>query len=398
MHCSRHLGVLTFFVIGALALSQIPIDEPPNERAVLKGSKTVLAYRLSQDARTVTMNSPTHETLIRLPSVARKAEPKLLGLLNHKAEIELFLGWVDPESKPGDFEHHIEIFRGRRGSEAVLVHVLTLIGGPTGRVSFFQPPDTHDAEAVLVDIQGGAYWGTTYLLAPDRQSVEKLFDAVDYQFADLDRDGIYELIAWDRRPFDMRCNFGIFGVRIYPEIFIRSGASYRKAWPPSEWVAADGQLETPFKRHETDFLDYQGVRRRVPWDAEFQIMAGFANLAADGVAELIVLQDRLRDDPAQMLAIYRLERGRFRLVAQTSLPPQRVAYLLLGIRNSPRGKEILVRTATPAKCEAGGIPEGSQIAETAYILDRDRLRPAQSRSRKPHMVKIFELVHGELPY
>jgi hypothetical protein len=311
------------------------------------------------------MNSATHEILIHLPSVARKAEPQLLGLLRHKDEIELFLGWVDPESKSGDFEHHIEIFRGRRGSEAVLAHVLMLFGGPKGRVSFFQPPDARDAEAVLVDIQGGAYWGTTYLLAPDRQSVEKLFDAVDYQFADLDRDGIYELIAWNRRPFDMRCSFGIFALRVYPEIFIRSGASYRKVWPLSAWVAADGQLVTHFKHHETDFLDYQGVRRRVPWEADFQIMAGFANLAGDGAAELIVLQDRLRDDPAQMLAIYRLETGRFRLVAQTSLPPQRVAYLLLGIRNSPRGKEILVRTATPAKCEAGGIPEGSQIAETA---------------------------------
>jgi hypothetical protein len=298
-------------------------------------------------------------------------------MLQHKAEIELFLGWVDPDH----FEHHIEVFRGGRGSNAVLVHDFMLLGGPGGGISFFQPPDGRDAETVLVDIQGGAYWSTTYLLAPDGQSVEKLFDAVDYQFVDLDRDGVYELIAWNRRPFDMRCNFGIFGVRIYPEIFLRSGASYHKAWPPSEWVASDPQVENHFKRHESDYIDYQGVRRRIPWGADLQIMAGFADLASDGAVELIVLQDRLRDDTAQTLAIYRLEKKVFRLMAQTPLPPQRVAYLLLGVRDSRDGKEVLVRTATPAKCEAGGIPEGSEIFETAYILNRDRLRPAQSRNR-----------------
>ena len=77
--------------------------------------------------------------LIRLPFVRRKAVPELLGMLNHGADVELFLGWVDPESQPGNFEHHVEIFRGRLGTDAALVHDFTLDGGPGMRVSFFNP-------------------------------------------------------------------------------------------------------------------------------------------------------------------------------------------------------------------------------------------------------------------
>ena len=76
--------------------------------------------------------------LIRLPSVHRKAVPKLMGMLHHGADIELFLGWVDLQSEPGNFEHHIEILHGRRGTEAALVRDITLFGGPGMGVSFFQ--------------------------------------------------------------------------------------------------------------------------------------------------------------------------------------------------------------------------------------------------------------------
>lgn len=90
--------------------------------------------------------------------------------------------------------------------------------------------------------KGNRFW-------PDRQSVVELFTSSDYQFADLDRDGVYELIAWNRRTFDVRCGFGIFAVRFYPEIFVRAGASYRKTWPPpdgrfptADWKTASGNI------------------------------------------------------------------------------------------------------------------------------------------------------------
>jgi hypothetical protein len=221
------------------------------------------------------------------------------------------------------------------------------LAAPVWESAFSKPPDARDIPAVLIDIQGGAYWGTTYILAPDRQSAIKLFSSSDYEFADLDRDGVYELIAWNRRPFDVRCNFGIFEVRFYPEVFVRAGASYQKIWPPSDWAIPDGGLLDRVRNHET---------KGVPWEANFQIVAGFADLAGDGAAELIVLQDRLREDPAQTLAVYRLAGKSFHLVAETSLLPRSIAYLLDGIRDSPEGKEVLVRTSTASQCKAGGDP------------------------------------------
>ena len=129
-----------------------------------------------------------------------------------------------------------------------------------------------------------------------------MFTSSDYEFADLDRDGVYELIAWNRRPFDVRCGFGIFAVRFYPEVFVRAGASYRKAWPPPDWPLPDGELENRFRNHES---------HGVPWGTNFQIVAGFADLAGDGAGELIVLQDRLREEPAQGLAVYRIANRSF---------------------------------------------------------------------------------------
>jgi hypothetical protein len=369
--CTR---IPPFFVVCAVGLCQTSIyDRTPNARASLAGSKTVADLRLNPDARTILgADSPSGQVLVRLPSIHRKAVPEILGMLNHGADIELFLGWMDPESEPGNFEHHIEIFRGKRGTEAGLVRDLTLYGGPGMGVSFFQPPDARDTPAVFIDIQGGAYWGTTYLLAPDRQSVIELFTSSDYEFADLDHDGTYELIAWNRRPFDVRCRFGIFAVRFYPEVFVRSGTSYRKAWPPPDWPFPDGGLEMRFRNHE---------KTGVPWGMNFQIVGGFADLEGDGAAELIVLEDRLREEPAQALAVYRFANKSFQLVAQTPLPPPSIAYLLDGIRESSEGREILVRTATPAKCEAGGIPEESTAADLAFILRRGRLLSTQPRAR-----------------
>lgn len=388
----RHLCALivSFFAICAVCLSQFLsqvhpgfYDHTPNTLAVVRGDKTVQGYRLSHDARIVLASDSSGQVLNRLPARHRKAKPEILGMLDHGPNIELFLGWWDPSSEPGNFAHHIEIFRGSRGAEATLVHDFKLGGGGNnGSVRFLEPPDSRDAPEVFIDIAGGGWWGTTYLLAPDRQSVAQLFASNDYEAADLDGDGVYELISWNRRPFDVHCMLGDFAGRFYPEVYVRAGAGYRKAWPPPNWAVLDGQLKAPFMGHEKD---------DVAWGAKLQIVAGFADLMGDGAAELIVLEDRLRVEPSQSLAVYRLENKSFRLVARTSFPPQRIAYLLSGIRDSPDGKEILVRTATPASCKVGfynsaiaspdNKPTFSGTSETAYILQGDRLLPVRTVSR-----------------
>jgi hypothetical protein len=106
----------------------------------------------------------------------------------------------------------------------------------------------------------------------------------------------------------------------------------------------------------------------------FQADASLADLRGDGVVELIVLQESLVDKPAQVLAVYRLENKSFRLVAQTTLPRERIAFRV-ETGDSPGGKEILVRTVAPADCMVvGGEERGTA---KAYILRGDKLQELQ---------------------
>jgi hypothetical protein len=358
---ARHWGMclFAFFTMGPLGLAQRGLSWP-NSRATIEGSETVLDYQLSSDERTILgTGSRSDEVLLRLPSVNRKAVPKLLGMLQQGTDIELFLGWLNPESEPPS---HIEIFRGRPGTEAALVHDFALLGGPYSDIRFFQPPDTRDTPKVLVDVFAGTTYWTTYLLAPDRQSVEKLFDASGYQFADLNGDGIYELVVWDGRWSDVNWCLDMFGFGFFPRIFVADGNAYKMAWP-------------------------------LPGEANFRV-AAVHDLRGDGAAELIVLQDRIGsgEPTTPALAIYKLDQKLFRLVTQASLPAKQIAFPSIGFRDSFDGKEILVRTAAPATARQpdtvprGEIsasdllqcdPEGSGTTETAYILRADRLEPVR---------------------
>ncbi|HEY6340243.1 MAG TPA: hypothetical protein VIY49_02020 [Bryobacteraceae bacterium] len=280
--------------------------------------------------------------------------PELLGMLQHGADIEVFLAWNSPRDE-GLVAPHLEIFRGRRGAEAALVQEFTLDGGPFWHISFFQPPDARDTPKVLIDTFVGTTYWNTYLLAPDRQSVEMLFASSDYEFADLDRDGVYELIAWDGRLSDSSWCLALFGFALYPRIFVRDGGGYRMAWPPLDEDAGA---------------------------ANFRV-AAFAGLRGDGATELLALQDRIGDGPTtQAVAIYRLEKGVFRLMAQAPLPADRIAFPEVGIRNASGGKEIVIRTAPPMAVRTGDAvvdcnPEGPGAAKTTYILRSDRLQQAQ---------------------
>ena len=139
-------------------------------------------------------------------------------MLHHGEDVEVFVDWMVYDAVR-TCKHSIAIFRGQPGGAAVLVHDLALSGGPGSSIRFFQPPDPKVAPTAITNIMGETTWSTAYLLAPRRRSAEKLFTAYDYEFADLDSDGVYELIAWNRRPFDIRCGFAIADVRFYPRGF-----------------------------------------------------------------------------------------------------------------------------------------------------------------------------------
>ena len=350
-----HLGLAILLLSTTPVRAQRSIyDNTPNALPTLAGDKTVKGYRLTQDGMTIYQ---ANHVFLRLPAIPRTAPPELLGILRHGDDTEVFVDWTVYDDPASTTRHHMQIFHGTPGATAVLEQELSLSGGPGATIRFFQPPDPTQAPTVLINIMGDTDWSTIYLLARDRKSAVTLFTAYDYEFADLDHDGGYELIAWNRRPFDIRCGFAIADVRYYPEVFVPSGNGYQRAWPPADWPPAYGGLEGRFKDHE---------KEGVPWGANLQIVAGFADLNGDGTANLVVLQDRFREQPAQSLAIYKLNKMEFVPVNQVSLPPEHIAFLLEGIRTSAQGKEILIRTATPNKCSDGGDYEAEGTYSTAY--------------------------------
>jgi hypothetical protein len=140
-------------------------------------------------------------------------------------------------------------------------------------------------------------------------------------------------------------------------------------WPPQNWAEPGYDLETSFHDHQLD-ARLQGTN--------LQIVGVFADLDGDGVSELIILQDRLRYQPEQSVAIYRLERNQVRLVAQASLPAQSIAFLISGIRDSREGKRVVVQTATPTKCGESGNPEGSGTSEVEYLFRQGSLELVRS--------------------
>jgi hypothetical protein len=344
-------------------------DEVPNSRRASDASKTTEPYRLDPGARSVRVAESPQEVILILPARARLGKPRLAAVLRRGSSIEVFLIWTAPPVKPDDlFESHIEIFHGTKGGRANIVHELKLSGGSGVRLFLFESPDDPNEPTVLADVQGGAYWGTAYVISPDRTAIQKIADGSDYEFADLDHNGRYEFISWNRRPDDIRCLNPIFFTRFYPEVFVRSGWQFRKIWPPAQWSARG---------------DHPSLARktRVPGDGSspaVQVVGGFADLDGDGRAELICLRDRYQLQPEQELAIYRLSEGTFRLVASAPLRGDRLAYMLSGVDKSSREPEITVLQTTRDRCEADGWqPEQGGQWQTRYVYRQGELKLLQ---------------------
>jgi hypothetical protein len=345
-----------------LALGGLGFSQSPKSRDGVQGSETVRGYRLSPDGRIVL--DPASHVFLRLPAMKRKAVPELMGMRRQGSDIELFLRRPDDPDQSGGSQYRLEIFRGRRGAQAAFVHDFTL-SGSNHWVRFFQPRDTRDTPEVFIDVNVGSITMLTYRLAPDRQSMQELHASIGYgssEIIDLDGDGVYEMVGWGRVSIP-GCNFFHAGgpgggPGSAPEILVRAGAGYKEAWPPPDWASAT----------------YGDKSTNPEWGKMFQADASLADLRGDGVVELIVLQQRLADNPAQVLAVYRLEDKSFRLVAQTPLPLERIAFHVEA-GDSPRGKEILVKTVAPAECRVGGGEEKGTVK--AYMLRGDKLQEVQ---------------------
>ena len=299
--------LFAFLILGAVGFSQP--STPPRTVKAIEGSDTVQGYHLSPDGKVVL--DPYGQVLMRLP-LKQKALRELMGMLQDGADLELFLRRFDDV----DSQFRLEIFRGKRGAEAKFVHDIPM-DGAFQWVRFFRPPDARDMPAVFVDVNPGSITLWTYLLAPDRQSMEKVFEssgAGGGEFMDLDGDGVFELIGRGNGGSSI-CTFHLSprpGPGTVPQVFLHVGAGYRQVFPPR-----DSDL---------------GV-----------VDATFSDLRRDGVIEMITIQEGPPDKPSQTLAA--------------------------------GGREILIRSANHAECEAPNPEESGTV--TAYVLKGDRLEAVQ---------------------
>jgi hypothetical protein len=190
---------------------------------------------------------------------------KLLGVFDwdRDGRAEIFAGWTRGASGADD-ENHLLILREVPGGGTRVEKEYIIRDTPLVSVDFFVPPDRRDTIKMAVNMLGGAYWANVYVLESGFEHPVKLKGATDFEFVDLNSDGVYEAVAWDRRPQDLRCHFGMFGVRIVPEVFVHDRTEYRSVWP----------------------------MKKAGWH---EVMSLFADLDHDGTAEIVSLEDNGTD-------------------------------------------------------------------------------------------------------
>jgi hypothetical protein len=113
--CRRIVGLIGACVSGFCQTNIY--HQTPNTHTVLLGTETTADYLLTLDRRAIVRrDASSHEAILRLPATYRDGVLEVLGILNHSDTVEAFLGWVDVQSDVGEFEHHIQIFRGTLGT------------------------------------------------------------------------------------------------------------------------------------------------------------------------------------------------------------------------------------------------------------------------------------------
>jgi hypothetical protein len=210
---------------------------------------------------------------------------------------EIFAVKSNPISQ-SEFDNHLIVFRKQPDGAIRLDREYTMRDDKIFSLHFFEPPDARDRTKVIVWAVEGAWTGTTYLVQSDIPFSVKLGSATNLEVLDLNGDGVYEAVAWNRRPEDRRCHFGFFGVRVMPRIYARVGKVYQCIWP----------------------------MQPAPWHG---VMSQFADVDDDGRPEIVSLEDNERNETgAQRLSIYKMDNNKFRMLARVDTPWPNIAVFL----------------------------------------------------------------------
>jgi len=144
---------------------------------------------------------------------------------------EYFAAWSTPVNDSRQFEHHIQVLTEEPGGLLRVTRKYVFRDAELLQLSVVVPPDGRDAIKVLADVSGGACWTVHYVLEARSETPFRVPGSSYVEFADLDGNGVYEAVSWTGRPEEPRCRFGMFSVRVRPQIFVRDPGAYRSIWP-----------------------------------------------------------------------------------------------------------------------------------------------------------------------
>ena len=305
---------------------------------LLNGSELRSGGRLFR--QTTDMRSGVFVAQLPLKTVAEGA--RLVGVFDfdRDGQQEVFLTWMT--SPNNTFVHHFQVYRLQR-QDAVLLGQFEFEGGPIARIAFYQPQGDADTPKTVFDVMGGAMWGTWYLLSPDGKSTQELGSGTDYHFIDLEKNGIYSLVAYKERPFEPVCT--VFGYMsgtpgLYPEIFRKEGATYKQIWPPADWLPYDFQLLDQLRRDPKPLLGKHYV-----------VMAALYDMDRDGAAEIVALTDIVRrGDTERALETYKVSGGSLILKSRVAVAHPDMAVVIYGIRRLRETSQAVLLFADPRDC------------------------------------------------
>lgn len=352
---------------------------PPNIKTapVVRGADTLITLKFDAATHRI-IDLVSKKTLLAFNDIAANPAPELLGVTHAGDTVvavfdrpeRLNVAQADPAAS---FAHHVGVWRGPSGGKATLAQSATLIGGPGAKVRFFiapaQSPHTSlVAPQIFVSIMQTADHEDVYQLRagtkPNAPPPAKLFRAYDYQFADLAHNGTYQIIAWRRQTYELRCNFAIESEHTYPEVYARKDGIYAKAWPLAEFVSPNADTRSREPGH---------ARSTLPTGSPVQIQATFADLLGDGAYEIVALEDIVSETPQQRLAAYKFKDGSFQGVSRVFISPSKIAFLLTGVRTERGKPQIVVRQASPEKCKDGGDFDDPGTSELLFRFSDGQL-------------------------
>ncbi len=350
---------------------------PPDIKTapMIRGADTLKTYRFDTATHRI-LDVSSNKTLLALNDLGSNPNPapELLGVVRAgDTVVAVFDGLerfdANLAGAPIRFAHHVDVWRGPSGGSAILAQSASFTGGPGSKVRFFVAPakSPHTslvAPQIFVSITETADYDDVYQLRPASKSTFKLFRAYDYQFADLAHDGNYEIIAWRRNTFDLRCNFFIASEHTYPEVYAATNGKYAKVWPLPEFVAPDSDAHR---------IEANRAPSPSPTGRPVQIQATFADLFGNGAYELVALEDAISETPQQRLAVYALKDGALRVVSRIPISPSKIAFLLNGVREADGQPEIVLRVASLEKCRDGGDFDDSGTSEILYRFSHGEL-------------------------